>query len=369
MNDESQSRVASFVQRRGSPSFAAGVLGISLLKYGVGLYPSWNYMQSLAANWRDPLLSPLLRGPASYRLASATSAVAAGVLGLLSGRSYLAFHLVLACAAIVVPFAMPVVRRSSELRLAVAVLLVGGAVPPILLGWVGSYDPVTIGAGAVAALAVTPVVAFAGWFVFAFNHAPEAGIGLVVYAAVLVAQRRRAALGRVVVAASGWLAGFGAITALLAVWGSKGSRSDLADFYGTQRYIDNASDFLPLIMISALGVGWVFFTRRGVWSLPAAKVLVAAAALLSLASFTPLLGLDVTRVLAGVLWPGTLAALLLAHERIDAASFRRVAARAAPYALLLPILVVWDDQLVYPGIRQTWDFVGYLLDDPIPRSL
>jgi hypothetical protein len=224
-------RILSWILRRGAPSYAVGVLTVSLLKYGIGLYPSWNYMQALAENWRNPLLSPLLKPPASYRLASSTSAVVAGLLGFLSGRAFLAFHFFLACGAIAAPFCLKVVRRSAELRLLVALLLIGGAIPPVLLGWVGSYDPVTIGAGAIAALAASPLALF-GWTVLAFNHAPEAGIALVVYWVVLIAHERGEALRRIVMALCGWAVGYLAIRGLQAGWGAGASRLGLVDFYG-----------------------------------------------------------------------------------------------------------------------------------------
>jgi hypothetical protein len=134
---------------------------------------------------------------ARYLLDSPASAALAGILHLVTAREYLAFHLVLACVAIVVPFYLDALRRSPELRLAVALLLVGGTVPALLLSWVGSYDPVSIGSAAVAALASNPVVRALAWMVFAFNNAPEAAIALVIFAVVLWADSGRAAVPRI----------------------------------------------------------------------------------------------------------------------------------------------------------------------------
>jgi hypothetical protein len=355
---------------RGAPTYAAGVVAISLLKYGIGLYPSWDYLQLVARNWRDPLVSPVLHPPAaSYLLGSSTSAVAAGLLGLLSGRSFLLFHLVLALVAITIPFMMPVVRRSTELRLAVGVLLVGGAVPAVLLDWVGSYDPVTIIAATLAALAESRTVALLGWTLFAYNHGPEAGFALVVYSTALFVQHHRAALTRVLTAAVGWIAGYLAIQALLAVWGGGASRTELLKYYGASRYTNSALDYFPLIVVSALGIGWVLFSRKEIFALPAARVLLGAAALLSLTTFTPMLGLDASRVLAAVLWPTALMTAKLATETIPPERSRELLRQVAPVAVLLPILLVWDDMLIFPGWRSMWDFVGYIFRDlPIPRS-
>ena len=133
----STERVRYWLVRRGSVFFAVVVLALTLLKYGAGVFPSWPLMQALARNWRHPMVSPRLAPPADYLVGLPTSAVVVGWLHLTSGRAYLGFHLVLACAAIVVPFALRPVRRSPELRLGVSLLLVGGAVPALLLDWVG----------------------------------------------------------------------------------------------------------------------------------------------------------------------------------------------------------------------------------------
>ena len=137
---------------------ALAVVALSLAKYGAGVYPAWRYMQALALHWTDPTVSHLLAPPGAYLLDSPASAVVAGVLHFTSGRAYLGFHLLLAFFALAVPFALRPVRRSPELRLMVSFLIVGGTVPAVLLSWVGSYDPVSIGAAAVATLAQNPVV-------------------------------------------------------------------------------------------------------------------------------------------------------------------------------------------------------------------
>ncbi len=156
---------------------------------------------------------------------------------LTSARQYLAFHLVLACAAIIVPYCLRAVRRSAELRLGVALLLVGGTVPPLLLSWVGSYDPVSIGSAAVAALASNPVVRALAWMVFAFNNAGEAAIALVIFAIVLWADSGEAAAPRIVSSGAGAIAGYVAIRALTRAWGGGESQLTVMKFYGFHQYL------------------------------------------------------------------------------------------------------------------------------------
>ena len=152
-------RGIAWLLERGPLTCAAAVLVLSVVKYGIGLYPSWRYMQEFAQHWQHPLRAPVFSHVhARFLLDSPVSAEIAGIVRLTSAREYLAFHLVLACAAIVVPFCLRAVRQSAELRLAVSLLLVGGTVPALLLSWVGSYDPVSVGPAAVAGLASNPVV-------------------------------------------------------------------------------------------------------------------------------------------------------------------------------------------------------------------
>jgi hypothetical protein len=173
---------------------------------------------------------------ARYLLDSPASAALAGILHLVTAREYLAFHLVLACVAIVVPFYLDALRRSPELRLAVALLLVGGTVPALLLSWVGSYDPVSIGSAAVAALASNPVVRALAWMVFAFNNAPEAAIALVIFAVVLWADSGRAAVPRIFSSGVGAVAGYVAIRVLTSAWDGGQSEFTEMKFYGFHQY-------------------------------------------------------------------------------------------------------------------------------------
>lgn len=351
-------RLGSWMLARGWPTWAAGVLLVSLVKYGAGLIPSWAYLQALAINWRDPRLSPFLQPPDDFRLRTPVSAVLAGWLHLTSPSQFLAFHFVLACVALVLPLVLPATRRSADLRMFVGLLMLGGAVAPVLLSWVGSYDPVSMGAAAIAALALRREVAAAAWMVFAFNNAPEAALGFLVLAAVLLADRGLAALPRLVWCGGGAVVGYVGIRWLDSIWGGGTSEFTLVKFYGYSRYVNGAVHFWPLIIVSGLGVGWLLFTRPEILRLRPARVFVVLAAVACVV--VPLLALDETRITVGVLWAPTLATAAVVTERLPGVELRGILRRAAPVALLLVLVVVWDGQLVYKGWQAMWDMVGYL---------
>jgi hypothetical protein len=315
-------------------------------------------MQELAQYWRHPLMAPLYARYAQYFLDSPTSAVFAGIVHLTSARAYLAFHLVLACAAIIAPFGLRAVRRSPALRLGVALLLVGGTVPPLLLSWVGSYDPVSIGSAAIAALASNPVVRALAWGVLAFNNAGEAAIALIIVAIVLWADSGEGAAPRIVSSGAGALAGYVAIRALTRAWGGGESQLAMMKFYGFHQYL-LSYEYLPLIVLSTLGVGWLFLANRDVRHLPAARALFVLALLAAIGM--PLIALDASRTIATTLWAPMLVTVGIVVDRLGADRVQAVLARIAPVALVLVIVIAWNTHLVYAGWRTGANMIVYLV--------
>ena len=349
-------------------SWVVAVLVLSIAKYGVGLLPSWQYMQALAIHWRDPHSSPFLQPPDDFRLRSPVSAVAAGWLHLTGNSQFVGFHLVLALVAVVLPLIMPRVRRSAELRALVGLLILGGAIPPILLSWIGSYDPVSIGAAAVAALAVRREVAALGWMVFAFNNAPEAALGFAALAVVLLVDQGRLALPRLIMGGVGGVAGYVGMRVLDNVWGGGTGEGTLVHFYGFHRYTSSAEHFWPLIILSALGVGWLMVSSPEAWRLPAVRVFAALSVLFGFG--IPLLALDETRITAGALWAPLLAVATIVARQLRIDEVRAITVRIAPPALLIVVVVVWDGSLVYPGWSGLANMARYLTGQlPMPPSL
>ncbi len=48
------SRIITWMLGRGAPTYAVMALGLSLVKSGAGLYPSWNVYLAFAQNWHSP---------------------------------------------------------------------------------------------------------------------------------------------------------------------------------------------------------------------------------------------------------------------------------------------------------------------------
>ncbi len=356
---EDDGRGIGWFLERGPLTCAAAVMVLSVVKYGAGLYPSWRYMQQMAQHWQHPLQAALFSHVhARYLLDSPVSAEIAGIVHLTSAREYLAFHLLLACAAVVIPFSLGAVRRSAELRLGVALLLVGGTVPALLLSWVGSYDPVSVGSAAVAGLASNPVVRALAWMVFAFNNAPEAAIGLVIFAIVLWADGGKSTAPRIGLSGAGAVVGYIAIRVLTTAWGGGQSQLAMMKFYGFTHYLLSYG-YLPLVVLSALGVGWLFLADRRVRNLPAARALLVLAVLTAVAM--PLVALDTSRTTATTLWPAMLLTAGIVVDRLGADLARALLGRIAPVALIVVIVIAWNTHLVYPGWRSGADLMLYLV--------
>lgn len=362
--NQRRSGLLTWLLSRGSPTYALLALALSLVKYGAGLYPAWPVSQALAQNWRDPHSSPLLQAPGDFRLADPVSEVVAGWLHLTGDRAFLAFHFILALAALAVPFAMPAVRRSAELRLTIGLLLVGSAIPAVLLNWVGSYDPVTIAAVAVAALALDPVIAGVAWGLFAFNNSSEAAIAFGIFAVVLFADLGRPALRRLVFGFGGIIAGYILIQIVISSWGGATDQFALTGYYGFGRLFASVENFWPLIFISTLGVGWIFLTFRDIRSLLPVRLF---AGLAFLGSIVLVFGLDVTRTISTIMWPSMMLVAVIVVHRLARARVHEILRQLLPIALLTVIVMVWDDQLLYAG----WDSLIHVLRDifghsPIP---
>ena len=250
---------------------------VCLLKYGAGVYPASDRMMALAQNMGNPHASPLLQPPDDFRLASPVSALLAGFLHLSGARAYLGVHLLLALGALCVPYAMAKVRRAPLLRTTITLLLIGGAIPAVLLNWVGGYDAVTIGAAAVAVLAEMTAVAALGWMLLALNNLPIALLSLLIVGGYKAYLHGRAALVDLAAAAGGVLVGGLAITALLHHWGVTTTRlSIFTDVYANDRFLNGLFAYAPIILATAFGVGWILLSAPEIRSLRGTSMLLGS---------------------------------------------------------------------------------------------
>ena len=106
-------------------------------------------------------------------------------------------------------------------------------------------------------------------------------------------------------------------------------------------------------------MGWLFLVDREVRPLTMARAFFGLSLLASMG--IPLLALDTSRILVGILWPGMLATTDITFKRLTVVQARNVLARMAPVALLLVIVVAWNNSLVYAGWRSLLEFARFLL--------
>ncbi len=353
------SRGIAWLVRQSTPTHLGLVVLICLLKYGAGVYPASDRMMALAANMGNPHASPLLQPPDDFRLASPVSALLAGFLHLSGARAYLGFHLILALGALCVPYAMAKVRRAPLLRTTITLLLIGGAIPAVLLNWVGGYDAVTIGAAAVAVFAEMPAVAALGWMLLALNNLPIALLSLLVVGGYKAYLHGRAALVDLAASAGGVVVGGLAITALLHHWGVTTTRlSVFTDVYSNDRFLNGLFDYAPIILATAFGVGWILLSAREVRSLRGTSILLGSGVAASF--LIPLIAVDESRVVASVLYPVLLVAAVEIHAQLDVQRLHRVLDRCLPAALLFVMPLAWDGQLVYAGWRHLVELLAFL---------
>lgn len=341
-----------------SPGVLVGiVLMASLLKYGVGLHPEWTRLYSIAEAWPDPTqAAPIMETDGSL-LSNLTAPWLLGAVGARTPLAYLLGSLALILIAIALPLVMPAVRTSRNARRLAFVFVLGGAVPAVLLGWVGGYDAAIVIAMVVAVLARQRWLAAVGWFALAFSHA---ALGLLAFAfwvpmALATAPRtswREVARGIALAGASG-LAGWLTIRWLTDGWGGS------IDRWSLYRAIDPGDVWsaylanLPLTVFSVLGIGWFVLLHPQVRSTLAARVLLGEAVVAALV--VPLIAVDHTRIAALTLFSAVLAWVAGAAPSLPPRTVSTLWRVLAIPAVVLPVIVIWmGEPLVdaWPGVAE-----------------
>lgn len=332
------------------------VLGAGIVKSGIGVFPSWAYLYDIAANADDPSRAPLMQPPADYLLANFPGPWVAGQLGLTGRLPYLGFHLAIVGLAVLLPFAMPRIRRDAGRARSLAVMLAGSGVLAVLLGWVGGYDAISFLGLAIGALAGAPAAVAAGWFLVGLNHPGLAAVALVLWLPMAVVLRWRTG-GRWALLA-GILATAGGVLAngvIVDGWGGATSRWQLLVELASQESVLALVRTWPLVLFGALGMGWIVLAAPGVRRSRAAWLL-AAEALLA-ATVLPLVLIDATRVVALAVAPAMLAWVAWSREaRAFGASSTTGWQAPLAAALIAPVPVVWDGGILVG----TWGSLGQL---------
>jgi hypothetical protein len=83
------------------------------------------------------------------------------------------------------PFFSPQIRQSKWQAKILFIFIVGGALLPLILTWIGSYDPISI-IGLTLALGYhNKFISLTGWTLIGFNHFSIGVISLVLIAPLL----------------------------------------------------------------------------------------------------------------------------------------------------------------------------------------
>lgn len=320
------------------------VVALGMVKYGLGFYSGASNLFAVTQNPWDPGLDP----SQDFVLRNATFVFLLGILGVTNSTVWIAIHVILAIAALALPFFFPTVRESpSTLRLLLLVMI-GGPVVPVILGWIGAYDAFAVIGLAAAALARSRGAQIAGWFIVGFTHA-ELGLAaagvLMLYQAFSKTRgmRATAVLRTAAVSLPPLVVWLVLTTMLVQSWGGSTSRLLLA-LANPGEKLYRFELVMPAMLFSILGVTWLFLLRRDTLRSRSGKVLALMSVALGLT--VPFVLEDYTRVLGLLTFPLVLTWLLgLGRELQD-----RLWRTFAVAAVIIPIPVFIAGTVGFGGV-------------------
>ena len=328
----------------------AVVLVIALAKYGLGFFPGFDLMVALSASWQSPGLID-----DSYLLTSAPTFILAGLLQATAPSTYFVFALGLAIAALGLPFLFRQVRESDALRRGLFFILVGGPITPVLMQWLGSYDAISVVAGITVALSRTAWLRSLGWLVLGLNSffvGLIAAVALAILTIFDATSHQQHRILRPVLSAAPLFVGGLCAQILGNAWGMNSDRIDFFFSHGWRVYLELFTMQAPMIIFSALGATWFLLLDGRIRRHQLSRVLLIEVILLIPA--LALISLDQTRVIALVLLIPTVHWLSrLSHDHPS--DLEAAWKRFLPVAVVVPVVVVYHDQLIYLGWRfYTW---------------
>lgn len=334
----------------GSPKRTAIFLGllvalVGVLKYGIAVWPGWPTLFDAAANWRNPIDGVLLQPPQDYVLSSSILSIALGALHITTQTPYLTVYVFVGLLAVLSPFLMPETLRNPQQARLLYILLAGGPIVALMLTGIGGYDALTVVAMSVAVLSSRWWVVALGWYLVGLNHSALGLIALGIWALTLLANdsapegtfnsnRIRRLLMSLIAASAG------ALTMYLITqqWGGTTSRWEVYRLYEISYYLNALIAGLPLVIFSALGVGWVVLLDSSVRRQRSTRVVLSSAVLASFA--LPLVALDHTRAIAIVLYPAVLLWAKVMTRQLPRRDVNRLWSRYGIAATIIPVVVL-----------------------------
>lgn len=318
---------------------------IGMLKYGVSLWPGWPNLFEAATNWQDPTVGSLSQPPQDYILASSATSLLLGALNLTSQGAYIFAQVLITLIAVLLPFLMPESLKHLTQGRLLFLMLAGGPVLAILLTNIAGYDALTVIAMTVAVFASRPWFRGIGWFFVGLNHSALGIFALLIWAAISASEnlgRRHEgitkALRNIVVPLMSTLFGTLLMWLVTQRWGGITSRWEVFRIYEASYYFDMAVAGMPLILFSALGIGWVILLDRDVIRRNNTKVLLLAALIAS--AVLPLMAVDQTRTVAIVLFPGVLLWTTQMRKGLSPEIVSKLWRRYAVVAAVVPVVVI-----------------------------
>ncbi len=350
---ESRVHPDRWADHTGRAALLLGLLlaGLGVAKYGLTMWAGWPNLYEVAENWQDPTAGPLVQPPQDYILANAVPSLLLGIVGLTDQTVYVSAQVLLAIVAIVLPFTMPAARDSLATSRVMFVMLAGGPVLALLLTWIGGYDTLCVIGATIAVLARRAPVSALGWLLFALGHSTIAVVAFVLSSALLLlglnVGDRRAAWVRMLWGLAGLAVGYVSITLLTSSWGGVTSRWEAYRLYSVDYYVNALIAGMPMIIFSALGVGWIVLLDRSVRRSRAAVLVLGFSLILSLV--LPVLALDQTRTIALVTFPLVVAWAASVPRLYSGDIASRLWSRYAIAAAIVPVIIVGGGQWMASG--------------------
>ncbi|MDI1288370.1 MAG: hypothetical protein PSX37_00270 [bacterium] len=334
-------------------SLALGLLalGVCVVKYGIGVFPSWAHLFDIGQHWSDPNAAPLMVPPADYLLTNFPAAWLGGVLGMSTPSKYFMFNLALSLVALAVPFLFGSIRATRMGPRYLFMFTVGGPISILLLSWVGGYDAISVIGLGIAVLARNRIVGAAGWFLVALNHPVLAVAALVLWLPMMwLVNDRRMRLSPVVVGAAGTIAvgaGYLANRLITDSWGGTTSRWDWLQDRGFDEFLSQYIAGLPYVFFAAMGGFWLVVLNPSLRSRLTSRLLMIEAVIACV--LLPLISLDSSRIIGLALYAVTLTWILGVVRSSDEDVLVGGWSWTALACAIIPVPLMWDGDLLYPG--------------------
>ena len=342
-------------------------LALALAKTGLGLFPEWRRFADATTSWPDFGASPMLTEADATLVSNSAGAWILAAFGFRGSVPYLAGSVILVCIAALLPFLMPVARDarlSPALPRMLFVIVAGGAVAPVLLSWIGSYDALVVIGATVAALSRDRWAGAAGWLIVGLAHSTVAVLALALWLPMAWFTRhdepRWTRICRLALASGGVLVGWLIMRGIADAWGGSTDRWQLLLRLNRSDVVHAYVAGWPLVLFGALGVAWLLVLRREALSTRPGRVLLIEAVIAALV--IPLIAVDETRITVLCLaattftWAASAATARGADSVIET-NWRIYGLAAA----VIPVVVVWQGAVLYPGwdLAATWQAVGF----------